>query len=188
MNLKIDKIFHIKEFFKKQLNRINKKKLHLFFSYLTIIGTGIVAYFISSDKFTFSCKCDKILYEFISVGLLSFFSIIPIYLEFDVRGKKAFRAYIPGGKAGGTSLFFITFFLYSSSLLYNFLKNHCILFWLKNNIYLLLINIIGIVIYLSTVYLLIGFLIKLVNRIFNKSKKTYIDTKDTTTDTTRRGI
>jgi len=175
MNLRINKILTIKKSLIKslinELNRFNKEKLHLFFSYLTIIWTGVVFYVIPSDKFAFSCKCNMMLYEFITIGLIAFFSIIPIYFEFDVRGKEAFRAYIPGGKAGGTSLFFITFFLYSTSLFYDFLKSHCILFWLKNNIYLFFIYVIGIVIYLSTLYLFVGFLIKLLNRIFKKNKE-----------------
>lgn len=168
MNIRINKILTIKKSLIKSLikSRFNKEKLHLFFSYLTIIWTGVVFYIIPSDKFAFSCKCNMMLYEFIMIGLIAFFSIIPLYFEFDVRGKEAFRAYIPGGKAGGTSLFFITFFLYSTSLLYNFLKSHCILFWLKNIIY-----VIGIVIYLSTVYLFVVFLIKLLNRIFKKNKE-----------------
>jgi hypothetical protein len=170
MKLKVDKIIQIKRFLRNDLNIIDKEKLHIFFSYFSIFLLGI-AYLFSPDEIVFTDDCSKKFYEFILVCLISFSSIIPIYYEFDVRGKKAFRAYLPGGKAGGTLLIFIPCFIYSSYVFLVILIKKCNLLLLKESIFLFFLSIIGIIIYILTIYLLVGFLIKLLNRIFKKDKE-----------------
>ena len=74
--------------------RVSKENLYDLGLDLSII-IGWIEIIFWPDRF--ENKCNEFFYIFVFGVVISFFSIIPIYYEYDVRKEKAFRAYLLGG-------------------------------------------------------------------------------------------
>jgi hypothetical protein len=146
--------------------RVSKENLYDLGLYLSIIF-GWIGYIFWPEHF--ENRCNEFLYIFVFGVVISFFSIIPIYYEYDVRKEKAFKSYLPGsGLTSGTTLIFLPSFIFTISTFIDIIDNHCITYWLLNNYLYSTVLFFSFFVFLFTIYLLIKFFLKAIDHIFNK--------------------
>jgi hypothetical protein len=143
--------------------RVSKENLYDWGLYLSII-IGWIEIIFWPDRF--ENKCNEFFYIFVFGVVVSFFSIIPIYYEYDIRKEKAFRAYLLGYIPGGSSIIFIPSFIITISKIIDIFNDFCLSYWLYNHFLLFIVFILCFVVFLLTIYLLIKFFLKAIEHMF----------------------